>query len=328
VARPGAGRWYAPGDVNAFFGLAVDNLTQLVLLSSLLIGVFGFPQDLVLRSMIPGTAAGVLVGDLAYTWLAIRLMRRSGRDDVTAMPFGIDTPSLFGVVFGVLGPAMLATRDPVLAWRIGMGVTVAMGAAKLVLAFAGDAVRLCPLTLDRGAARLTIESLTSASVSEPGTDLGRALRMAMRVMPAGRRDEQAILLWTDGEDLEQGARGEIEALGHSGIRVFSVGVGTPAGDVVPVLDDHHDAAVLRPSGEAHDPVCRHLHLAAERDGDVDAGVELPLIKHRVVPVSVGRGNRSGHRPPDGRGEMDILLFGDVTADLRDRLHRRPDLLPQ
>ena len=141
MARPGAGRWYASGDVNAFFGLAVDNLTQLVLLSSLLIGVFGFPQDLVLRSMIPGTAIGVLVGDLAYTWLALRLMRRSGRDDVTAMPFGIDTPSLFGIVFGVLGPAMLATRDPVLAWRIGMGVTVAMGVAKLALAFAGDAVR-------------------------------------------------------------------------------------------------------------------------------------------------------------------------------------------
>ena len=46
------------------------------------------------------------------------------------MPFGIDTPSLFGMVFGVLGPAMLLTRDPVLAWKIGMGVTVGMGAAE------------------------------------------------------------------------------------------------------------------------------------------------------------------------------------------------------
>lgn len=91
--------------------------------------------------MVPGTAAGVLVGDLAYTALAIRLMRRSGRDDVTAMPFGIDTPSLFGIVFGVLGPAMLLAGDAVLAWKIGMGVTVAMGGLKLVLAFAGDWVR-------------------------------------------------------------------------------------------------------------------------------------------------------------------------------------------
>jgi AGZA family xanthine/uracil permease-like MFS transporter len=138
-------RWYAAGDWNAFFALALDNLTQLVILSSALIGVFGFPADLVLRVMVPGTAAGVLVGDLAYSWLAIRLMRRTGRPNVTAMPFGIDTPSLFGIVFGVLGPAMLITRDPVLAWKIGMGVTVAMGVLKLVLAFAGDwARRLVP----------------------------------------------------------------------------------------------------------------------------------------------------------------------------------------
>ncbi len=134
-------RWLAPGDWNAFFGLALDNTTQLVILSSLLIGVFKFPADLVLGRMVPGTAAGVLVGDLGYTVLAIRLMRRTGRDDVTAMPFGIDTPSLFGIVFGVLGPVMLLTHDPVLAWKVGMGVTVAMGAVKLVLAFAGDWVR-------------------------------------------------------------------------------------------------------------------------------------------------------------------------------------------
>ncbi|MEK6666919.1 MAG: MFS transporter [candidate division NC10 bacterium] len=134
-------RWYAAGDVNAFFGLALDNLTQLVILSSLLIGLFKFPADLVLFRMIPGTALGVLVGDLAYTWLAWRLARRTGREDVTAMPFGIDTPSLFGIVFGVLGPVMLLTKDPQLAWQVGMGVTVAMGIAKLILSFGGDWAR-------------------------------------------------------------------------------------------------------------------------------------------------------------------------------------------
>jgi AGZA family xanthine/uracil permease-like MFS transporter len=141
VRTAATGRWYAAGDCNAFFGLALDNLTQLVILSGLLIGAFGFPADLVLGVMVPGTAAGVLVGDLAYTWLARRLMRASGRADVTAMPFGVDTPSLFGMVFGVLGPALLVTRDPVRAWKIGMGVTVAMGVLKLGLAFGGDWVR-------------------------------------------------------------------------------------------------------------------------------------------------------------------------------------------
>ena len=91
--------------------------------------------------MVPGTALGVLAGDLAYTWLALRLMKRTGRTDVTAMPFGIDTPTVFAMVFGVLGPVMLTTRDPILAWKVGMATTVAIGVVKTLLAFAGDWAR-------------------------------------------------------------------------------------------------------------------------------------------------------------------------------------------
>jgi len=91
--------------------------------------------------MVPGTALGVLAGDLTYTWMALRLMKRTGRTDVTAMPFGIDTPTVFAMVFGVLGPVMVATKDPVLAWKVGMATTVAIGVAKTLLAFAGDWTR-------------------------------------------------------------------------------------------------------------------------------------------------------------------------------------------
>ncbi len=106
-----------------------------------------------------------------------------------------------------------------------------------VVAFAGTAVRLCPLTLDRGAVRLVVEGLSTGSVSDPGSDLGRGLQMAARLLPEGRRSEQAIVLWTDGEDLEGGASRAAEALGGTGVRVLAVGVGTPGGDVVPVLDE-------------------------------------------------------------------------------------------
>jgi AGZA family xanthine/uracil permease-like MFS transporter len=103
--------------------------------------VFGFPADLVLGRMLPGTALGVLVGDVAYTLMAVRLARRTGRDDVTAMPFGIDTPTLFAMVFGVLGPVKIATGDPGLAWKVAMVVTIAIGLIKCVLSFAGDWAR-------------------------------------------------------------------------------------------------------------------------------------------------------------------------------------------
>jgi Ca-activated chloride channel family protein len=106
-----------------------------------------------------------------------------------------------------------------------------------VLVFAGDAVRLCPLTLDHDAARLVLQTLSTSSVSMPGTDLGRALESAAQMLPAGRRDEQAIVLWTDGEDLEGNAERSLTRMRTAGTRVFAVGVGTPAGEVIPEVDE-------------------------------------------------------------------------------------------
>ena len=99
-----------PGDVNGFLGLVVDNLSVLALLAAVLIGGYGVPATIVFGRMFPGTALGVLVGDLIYTWLAVRLARRTGRSDVTAMPFGLDTPSTIGMALLVLGPAFVKFR--------------------------------------------------------------------------------------------------------------------------------------------------------------------------------------------------------------------------
>jgi len=128
------------GDVNAFFGLMLDNMTQLVLMAAILMGAFGFPAEIVLYRMIPGTAMGVLVGDLVFTYLAVRMAKREGRTDRTAMPLGIDTPSLFGFTFGVVGPAYIATGDAELAWRISVAVVVLCGLVKAAGAFAGPFV--------------------------------------------------------------------------------------------------------------------------------------------------------------------------------------------
>jgi AGZA family xanthine/uracil permease-like MFS transporter len=134
-------RWFRAGDANAFFALMFDNVANLVILTAILVGVFHFPREIVLYRMVPGTAVGVLVGDLIYAAMARRLARRTGRKDVTAMPLGINAPSVFGMAFAVLGPAYVATGDAELTWKMGMAVTVLLGLVKLGLAFAGNAVR-------------------------------------------------------------------------------------------------------------------------------------------------------------------------------------------
>ncbi|PYP40782.1 MAG: hypothetical protein DMD43_07845, partial [Gemmatimonadetes bacterium] len=180
------------------------------------------------------------------------------------------------------------------------------GSRVAVLAFAGDAVRLCPLTLDRPAARLVVGALSSATLSQPGTDLGRALRTALRLLPAGRREEQAIVLWTDGEDLERGARPAIEEVARANVRVFAVGVGTPAGDAVPVLDEEERVVDVKrdPEGNAVKSrldeglmraLARRTHGAyfpATRPGG-----DMPRLMSALGSVArAGRGQRLVERP--------------------------------
>jgi len=133
------------GDLNGFFGLVVDNLAVMAFLATVLVGLFRFPADIVYTRMFPGTALGVLVGDLIYTWMAVRLARRTGRDDVTAMPLGIDTPTTIGLALLVLGPAFAGFKQGglderaagIATWHLGMAAMIVMGLLKFVLSFAG-----------------------------------------------------------------------------------------------------------------------------------------------------------------------------------------------
>ncbi len=139
-SKPGY-RWAQSGDINAFFGLMLDNITNLVVLTGILVGVFGYPAGQVYSLMIPGTALGVLFGDAVYTWLAFRLAKQTGRSDVTAMPLGLDTPSTVGIATAVLGPVYLQTKDAVLTWQVGMATLMIIGVFKILLSFLGEWIR-------------------------------------------------------------------------------------------------------------------------------------------------------------------------------------------
>ncbi len=142
-------RWFTLGDFNGFFGLMFDNLTVLSFLAGILTFAFGFPADIVFTRMIPGTAFGVLFGDLVYTWLAFRLAKKTGNRTVTAMPLGLDTPSTIGIALVVLGPAFLdlkasgmTERDAaMMTWYIGMATMVIIGLVKVVFSFVGQWVQ-------------------------------------------------------------------------------------------------------------------------------------------------------------------------------------------
>src|SRR5258706_9279878 len=138
---PVAPPWFVRSDLDGFFGLFIDNLLQLMLIAVLCKVVSGLPSELITSRILPGAAVSILIGNLFYAWQARQLMQRTGRDDVTALPFGINTPSLFAFILLIMGPVYQETKNPTLAWQAGLFACLLSGVMEAAGAFIGDWVR-------------------------------------------------------------------------------------------------------------------------------------------------------------------------------------------
>jgi len=113
--------------------------------------------------------------------------------------------------------------------------------------FAGSAFVQCPLTLDYGTAEIFLKMAGPDMMSEQGTAIAAALKTSRELLAKGREGAgggtfQAILLVTDGEDLEGNWEKEAEACQKEGIRVIPVGVGEESGGLIPIQDNRGRAA--------------------------------------------------------------------------------------
>lgn len=97
-----------------------------------------------------------------------------------------------------------------------------------VVAFAGKATLECPLTDDYESASLVIKSLSTDVAVLQGTDIGAALALAERSFTAAG-GSKILMLITDGEDLGKSAVAQARRLSASGVRIYTMGVGTATG---------------------------------------------------------------------------------------------------
>src|SRR5664279_840573 len=133
--------WWTNGDTNAAFGLGFNVLVNVLVLSSLSIGVIGIAAHDVYGTILPALGIELLIGNVYYTFLARRLARREGRDTVTAMPYGPSVPHMFIVTFLIMLPVFLKTKNPVKAWETGLAWAFIIGVIVLIGAFVGPYVR-------------------------------------------------------------------------------------------------------------------------------------------------------------------------------------------
>ena len=132
---------WVPGDWNGFFGLFTNVVLNVIVLSGLCLGVVQMPGDLVFGRVLPALGIALLIGNLYYAYMAYQLSKSEGRSDVTALPYGPSVPHMFIVVFLVMLPVYLKTKDATLAWQAGLAWSFIIGVIVLLGAFVGPWIR-------------------------------------------------------------------------------------------------------------------------------------------------------------------------------------------
>src|SRR5580658_4348396 len=111
---------FTPGDLNAFFGFGTNILVNMLVLTGLLRFVLKMPDPIVFGRILPAMGLMMCLSTFYYAYLAYNLAKRTGRNDVCALPSGISVPHMFIVTFVIMLPIALKTSDPIKGWEAGL----------------------------------------------------------------------------------------------------------------------------------------------------------------------------------------------------------------
>ncbi|HMJ05562.1 MAG TPA: VWA domain-containing protein [Chthoniobacterales bacterium] len=103
-----------------------------------------------------------------------------------------------------------------------------------LIAFAGRAFLQAPLTIDYDAAVEALNDLDTDVIPEGGTNISEAITLAVKTFGKSAIGNRALIIFTDGEELAGDASKMAKAAADAGVRIFTVGVGTPEGSLIPL----------------------------------------------------------------------------------------------
>ena len=132
-----------------------------------------------------------------------------------------------------------------------------------LVVFAGDAFIQLPITSDYVSAKMFLQNIDPSLIQTQGTDIGRAITVAMHSFTKQDKVGRAIIVITDGEDHEGGAEEAAAAAKKQGINVFILGVGSPKGAPIPLGDGNYmkDASGQTVMSALNEQMCREIAKA-------------------------------------------------------------------
>lgn len=167
-----------------------------------------------------------------------------------------------------------------------------------IIAFAGEGFVQCPLTLDYGAAKIFLEVLEPGLIPTPGTNLAEAIQLAMKSFESAERQHKVMVLITDGEDTGgDDVMKMVEAAEREGVVIYTVGIGSPQGVPIPVLDERG----------------MQVGFKKNRDGDV---VVTKLDELTLEKIALQTGGKY-YRASSGEAELDRIYEAIAGMDKKE-----------
>lgn len=178
-----------------------------------------------------------------------------------------------------------------------------------LIAFAGAAFLQCPLTLDDEAFRQSIEGLDTSIIPQGGTAVTEAIQTAVKTFSTEEGDNHKVLvIFTDGEDHDGGALLAAEDADNRRLKIFTVGVGTPAGELVQIVDERGNSSYVKDlngnvvKSRLNEDLLRQIATSAK-------GFYIPLREGNAMQVLYQRG-------------LQPLPTSDVTSKLVRQLNEQ------
>jgi Ca-activated chloride channel family protein len=158
-----------------------------------------------------------------------------------------------------------------------------------LIAFAGDAFLECPLTIDNTAFQQSVQALDVNAIPEGGTAIASAINTALTAFKETGH-HKALVLFTDGEDndSETGALEAAQNAAKAGLKIFTIGIGTAAGDLIRITDANGNTDYVR--DDQGNVVKSHLNEPLlQQIAGVTGGFYLPLRGANTMDMLHERG---------------------------------------
>ena len=128
-----------------------------------------------------------------------------------------------------------------------------------IVAYAGSAFPVLPITTDYSVAKMFLQSINPGMVSSQGTSLDEAIKLSATYFDEDKETNKLLILISDGEDHSEGANEAAEEANNLGLKIITIGVGTPKGGPIPLKEngviksfkrDQNDEVVLTKLNQA------------------------------------------------------------------------------